>query len=86
MSESPTEQTKARKGGCLYRTHTALCIRATGAWIPAGVVADLSDCEDAFLAWALKNGAIETADPSAEQPIFNEPVGAVTRKPCPCGK
>ena len=78
---------KKRKGGCFYLTHGPICIRASGQWIPAGVVADLSDCEDAFLSWALRNGLIETTDPSQERPAYNEPVGAVERPPCTqCGK
>ena len=85
MSESQTEQ-KTRKGNCTYRINGALCIRASGAWIPAGVIADLSDCEDAVITWALRGGLIETADPTDEEPLFNQAVGAVKRKPCPCGK
>lgn len=84
MSGSQTEP-KIRKS-CTYRIHSALCIRASGAWIPAGVIADLSDSEDAFILWALRNKLIETADPTDEEPLFNVATGAVKRKPCPCGK
>lgn len=77
---------KARRGGCTFRVNTPLAIRATGQWIPAGVIADLSDCGDAFLAWALRGGAIETADPSEDHPLYNEAIGAVERPPCPCNK
>ena len=80
-----SEQQKIRKE-CYYRVLTPLAIRASGQWIPAGVVADLGDCEDEFLRWALKNGAIETADPSQEEPLYNEAMGAVERPPCPCHK
>jgi hypothetical protein len=81
MSESQTES-KLRKGSCTYRVHSPICIRASGAWIPAGVIADLSDCSDAFLGWALKGGMIETADPSDAEPLFNMATGAVERPPC----
>jgi hypothetical protein len=77
---------KTRKGPCTYRVNTALVIRASGEWIPAGVIADLSDCQDVFLTWALKNGAIETADPTDEEPLYNSATGAVERPPCPCNK
>ena len=80
-----SEQQKMRKS-CYYRTRTPLAIRASGQWIPAGVIADLSDCEDAFLTWALQNGAIETADPSEDEPLYNQATGAVDRPPCPCNK
>lgn len=87
MSESPIEQPKPKsKAGCTFRIHHALCLRTTGQWIPAGVVADLSDCGDKFLRWALENRLIETADPSDEEPLFSQIVGAVKRKPCPCRK
>lgn len=83
MSSEP----KMRKGGCVYRTNGPICIRASGQWIPAGVVADLSDCGDAFLTRALQTGLIETTDPDQEHPVYNEPVGAVERPPCKqCGK
>ena len=72
---------KARES-CVFLVHSALCIRASGQWIPAGVVADLSDCEDAFIRWALDNGVIETAD---GEPV-NQPTGNVDRPPCPCQK
>ncbi len=85
MSESQTEPQKIRTD-CYYRVNTPLCIQATGQWIPAGVIADLSDCKDASLRSLLRKGAIETADPSDAEPLFNKAVGAVTRKPCPCNK
>ena len=85
MSESQTEPQKIRKV-CTYRVNTALCIRATGQWIPAGVIADLGDVEDAMLRWLLKGGGIETADPSDAEPLFNQAVGAVKRRSCPCGE
>ena len=85
MSESQTEPQKIRKV-CTYRVNTALCIRATGQWIPAGVIADLGDVEDAMLRWLLKSGGIETADPSDAEPLFNVAEGKVTRRPCPCVK
>ena len=78
-------ETKIRKE-CYYRVLTPLAIRASGLWIPAGVVADLGDCADAFLKWALENGVIETADPSQGEPLFNRAIGAVDRPPCPCNK
>jgi hypothetical protein len=80
-----TEQ-KVRKGGCTFRINTPLAIRASGQWIPAGVIADLSDCQDEFLTWALKNGAIETAEPTEAEPLYNEATRAVDRPPCPCNK
>jgi len=79
------EPQKARKG-CTYRVHRALCIHSTGQWIPAGVIADLSDCGDASLRQLVRLNAIETADPTDEEPLYNQAVGAVKRKPCPCGK
>ena len=86
MSESQTEPQKIRKV-CTYRVNTPLCIRATGAWIPAGVIADLGDIEDVMLRWLLTNGGIETADPSDAEPLFNVAEGKVTRRPCPkCDK
>ena len=85
MSESPTELQKIRKV-CTYRVNSALAITASGQWIPAGVIADLGDCDDGFLRWALKNGTIETADPSDADPLYNVATGAVKRRPCPCGK
>ena len=84
MSESQTEPQKIRKGPCYYRVNSALAIHQ-GPWIPAGVIADLSMCSDAFLQWALKGGMIETADPTDEEPLFNVATGAVKRRPCPCG-
>ena len=85
MSSDP--EPKIRKGGCIYRVLTPLAIRATGQWIPAGVIADLSDVSDVMLRRLLETGRIETADPTAEQPVFNEPQGdVVKRTPCPCGK
>ena len=85
MSESQTELQKIRKV-CTYRVNTALVIRG-GPWIPAGVIADLGDCSDAFLRWALQNGAIETADPSDAEPLYNVATGVVERRPCPrCNK
>ena len=78
---------KIRKGGCTYRVFVNLAIRATGQWIPAGVVADLSDVSDVMLRRLLETKRIETADPTAEQPVFNEAQGdVVKRTPCPCGK
>lgn len=89
MSESQTEKpqpkSKARMG-CTYRVHHPLCIRATGAWIPAGVIADLSDVGDVSLRSLLKRKMIETADPSEEEPLFNQAVGTGKRAPCPCRK
>ena len=76
-------EAKIRKE-CYYRVNTPLCIRATGQWIPAGVIADLADCADAFLQWALRTGTIETADPTDEEPLYNQATGAVDRPPCPC--
>lgn len=79
---------KARQG-CTYRTRTLLLINATGQYIPAGVVVDLSDCEDASLRLLLQRGLIETADPSPEEPLYNPPgesARTVRRKPCPCGR
>jgi hypothetical protein len=85
MSESQTEPQKTREG-CTYRTHWPLCIHSTGQWIPAGVIADLSDCGDASLRQLLRLKAIETADPTDEEPLYNQTVGTVKRKPCPCRK
>jgi hypothetical protein len=88
MKQSPTSksESKARKGSCIYRVLYPLCVSNTGQWLPEGVIADLSDMTDAQIQYLLKAHLIETADPTEEQPVFNEPVGAVKRKPCPCGK
>ena len=85
MSSDPS-LAKIRKS-CFYRVFIPLAIRATGQWIPAGVIADLSDVGDEMLRLLLQRGSIETADPSQEEPVFNEPRGdVVERRPCPCGK
>jgi hypothetical protein len=86
QSQTSKSESKARKGSCIYRVLYPLCISTTGQWIPAGVIADLSDVHDLSLRYLLEHKMIETADPTEEQPVFNEPVGAVKRKPCPCGK
>ncbi len=86
MSEEPKPKQKIRKGPCTYRVNSAICIRATGQWIPEGVIADLGDCEDVFLTWALQTGLIETAEPSESEPLFNTAEGKVKRPPCPCGQ
>lgn len=90
MSESQTEPQKELqkiRKVCTYRVIGALCIRSTGQWIPAGVIADLSDIEDIMLRWLLDNGGIETADPSDAEPLFNISEGKVNRRPCPqCNK
>ena len=83
-SESKEAQTKIRKGGCFYRVLYPLCVHNTGQWFPKGVIADLSDLEDVQIAYLLKAGFIETADPTAEEPVFNTPLGNVRRTPCPC--
>lgn len=74
------------RSACIYRVFTPLCIRASGQWINASrdapTIADLSDCEDAFIKWALEKQIIETAD---GEPV-NQPTGAVDRPPCPCQK
>jgi len=81
MAQKPKIRTS-----CLYRVHTPLAIRASGLWVPAGVVADLGDIEDGMLRWLLDSGGIETADPEAGEPVFNVATGAVDRPPCPCDK
>ena len=86
MSESQTEsQKKPQKIRkiCTYRVNSPLTLTATGQYIPAGVIADLGDCDDGFLHWALKNGTIETADPSDAEPLYNVATGKVKRRPCP---
>ena len=91
MSESKTETPKIRKGGCIYRVFVELAIRSTGEWIPGGrtpggVIADLSGVSDAMLRRLLETHRIETADPTADQPVFNTPPEAARREPCPCGR
>jgi len=89
MSGSQTEKAHPKpkaRANCTYRIHHPLCIRATGQWIPAGVIADLSDVEDVSLRSLLKRKMIETADPSDEEPLFNQAVGTAKRAPCPCRK
>ena len=79
MAESKPKG-KARES-CVFLVNTPLCIRASGQWINAGQIADLSDCSDAFIRWALEHGAIETAD---GEPV-NVPTGnVIDRAPCPC--
>ena len=88
MSSDPSPKT--RKGGCIYRVFVNLAIRSTGEWIPGeqpgGIIADLSGVSDVILRRLLETKRIETADPTAEQPVFNTPPEAGKRKPCPCGK
>lgn len=67
---------------CTYRVLKALCIRSSGQWIPAGEIADLSDCVDEAIRILLEKGYIETADGEP----FNKPTGKVNRPPCPCQK
>jgi len=78
------EQTKLRKGSCVYRVHSPLIVG--GLYIPAGAVADLSDVADVMLRWLLERKMIETTDPTQDEPVINEPQGTVKRKPCPCGR
>ena len=84
--QTSKSESKVRKGSCIYRVLYPLCISSTGQWIPAGVIADLSDMHDLSIKYSLEHGMIETADPTAEQPVFNKPLGTVKRKPCPCGQ
>jgi hypothetical protein len=85
-SESTEAKSKAR-GSCTYRVLYPLCLVDTGQWFPAGAIVDLSDLEDARIQHMLRARYIETADPTAEQPVFNEPLGnVVKRTPCPCGR
>ena len=73
---------KAREG-CIYRVFKSLAIRASGQWIPKGVIADLSDCTDESIRILLAKKYIETAEGTP----FNKPTGAVVdRPPCPCQK
>ena len=79
------DEVKKPKGkmreSCVFLCHTPLAIRASGQYINTGQIADLSDCEDAFIRWALEHGAIETSD---GEPV-NVPTGnVIDRKPCPC--
>ena len=83
MSEKQPKQKK--RANCLYRVLTPLCTIASGQWIPADVIADLSDVDDKMIRWLLENHGIETADPAEGEPVFNTPTGAVDRTPCPCG-
>ena len=67
--------------GCVFLVHEPLAIRASGQWIGAGQIADLSDCSDEFIRWALERRMIETSD---GKPV-NVPTGnVIDRKPCPC--
>jgi hypothetical protein len=81
LTKAKAETAKIRTS-CTYRTLRALCIRASGQWIPAGVIADLSDCTDESIRILLDKKMIETA----EGEPFNKPTGAVDRPPCPCQK
>ena len=75
--------TKKRPGGCIFRVLSNICIRASGQWINAGSIADLSDCDDASITWMLQSKMIETADGT---PV-NKPTGKrSTDTPCPCNK
>lgn len=84
-SESTAAKSKPRSS-CIYRVLYPLCVSNTGQWLPKGVIADLADLEDVQIQYLLRVHLIETADPTAEQPVFNKPLGKVERKPCPCGK
>ena len=82
MTKSQAEAEPKARASCLYRALTALCIRASGQWIPKGKIADLSDCTDESIRILLEKGYIETA----EGEPFNKPTGKVDRPPCPCKK
>jgi len=70
------------KTNCIYRTLAPIVIGATGPWVGAGEIVDLSDSADECIRWLLEHGYIETAD---GEPV-NTPTGVVERPPCPCGK
>lgn len=80
MAKAPAAKIRT---SCTYRALRTLAIRASGQWIPAGEIADLSDCTDESIRILLEKRYIETA----EGEPFNTPTGQViNRPPCPCQK
>ena len=54
----------------MYKVNSALCIRATGQWLPVGSISALVGSSPEFIAYALERGMIEEVDgePTQDEP------------------
>ena len=58
----------------MYKVNSALCIKATGQWLPVGTISALVGSSEAFIAWALEHKMIEEVDgePTQDEPDLED--------------